>query len=124
MIRLLLFFNIALLAGCTKEKGEKDDQPPVISISSPTNNQVFTGGQTIAINATASDNTKIEELHLNIINSTTNTFYTHEHYAPNAPTYTLSRTITVQGATTYKIIIEANDPTGNHGEQGIRISAN
>lgn len=99
-------------------------QLPVISITSPTNNQVFSAGQTVNINATITDNEKLEEVHLEITNTTTGTFLTHEHYAPDAASYTLSRILTTQAATTYKIKVEAHDANENIAKTEVMIMVN
>lgn len=120
----LLFLIIIALASCKKDKGMADTQLPVITMTSPTNNQVFSAGQTVNITGSVSDNDKIEELHLEITNTTTGVFLTHEHYAPDAASYNLSRTLTTQAATSYKIKIEAHDASDNIAKTEIMISSN
>ena len=55
-----------------------------------------------------SDNDTIEEVHLEITNTTTGAFLGHEHYAPGAASYTLSKPFTMQ-----RVKIEAHDATDN-----------
>lgn len=120
----------SFFSSCNNDKlqerkwGVQDTQLPVISITSPTNNQVFSAGQTVNINATITDNEKLEEVHLEITNTTTGTFLTHEHYAPDAASYTLSRILTTQAATTYKIKVEAHDANENIAKTEVMIMVN
>jgi hypothetical protein len=121
----LLFLVLIMVLSCKRENVEAaDTEMPVITMTSPTNNQVFSAGQTVNIAGTVSDNNKIEELHLEITNTTTGVFLTHEHYAPDAATYNLSRTFITQAATSYKIKIEAHDASDNVAKTEIMISSN
>lgn len=115
---------LLLMAGCTKDKGNTDTTVPIITVTSPTNNQVFSGGQTVNITAAISDDSNIEEVHLEITNTTTGAFITHEHFVPGASTYALARTFTVQAGSAYRIKIEADDAHGNKTEAQVTISAN
>lgn len=122
---LFIGFTACLLfVACKKENESADTQAPVVSIATPTNNQSVTVGQAIPITANMSDNGKISEVHLEIINNTTGAFLTHEHYAPDAATYTLSRTFTPSAAGTYRIKVEAEDSNGNQSQVSVLISAN
>jgi hypothetical protein len=121
----LLPLLLLLFVGCKKDVGPlADTELPTITITSPTANQVFTGGQTISINGVITDNTKLREIHLEITNTTTGAFLTHEHYAPDAAIYTLTKTFTAQASSTYKIKVEAEDPEGNKAETEITVTAN
>jgi hypothetical protein len=121
----LLPLLLLLFVGCKKDVGAPaDTELPTITITSPMANQVFTGGQTISINGVITDNTKLREIHLEITNTTTGAFLTHEHYAPDAAIFTLTKTFTAQASSTYKIKVEAEDPEGNKAETEITVTAN
>src|SRR5215212_415149 len=121
----IVLFSILVLGSCKKDNGkEEDKQLPVITITTPTNNQVFTGGQTVSINATINDNDKLSEVHLEIINTTTGAFITHEHYAPGAASYNLLKSFSVQSSISYKIKIEADDANSNIANAEVLVRAN
>ena len=124
MKRNLLILTLLVLFSCKKEDEIGDSQLPVIMLTTPTNNQSFTAGQNITITGTITDNLKIREFHLEIINTTTGAFLTHEHYAPDAPTYTLSKTFVAQANSTYKIKVEAEDTNGNKAKAEVTVISN
>lgn len=118
----LLLFAVLFFTRCAKEHGEAPDtEAPLVNLTSPANGQTFGVNQNISVTATVSDNKKIEELHLEITNAATGAFFTHEHFAPDGPNYNLSRTFTLT-AGTYKISVEADDPSGNHTEKNVTIT--
>lgn len=120
MLAFLIF-----IFGCTKESGSDPDEiPPVVSITSPSANQVFEGSSKVSIEATISDNTKLGEIHLEILNKATNTLYTHEHFLPTESTYHLSSSFDIPSQTSFEITIEAQDGGGNHTEATVTVSAN
>lgn len=126
-MKKVLFLPLAaclLFAACKKEKAATDTEAPVISLTTPTNNQPVTVAQALPITANVTDNEKISEMHLEIINNTTGAFITHEHYAPEAASYTLSRTFTPPSAATYRIKVEAEDAEGNQAQVTVLVSAN
>ena len=113
------------LEGCKKDAdGQKDTELPKITMTSPTANQVFAVGEAVIIGADITDNTKLREVHLEIINSNTATLLTHEHYVPGGAAYTLARTFTAQAATSYKIIVDAIDDSGNKAKVETTIFVN
>ena len=115
----------ALLFGCKKESGpDPDTTAPVVTITSPTDNQVFEGASTVNIDATITDNMNLEEIHLEILNKATNTLYTHEHFAPDGPSYHLTSSFQIPSQTSFEITIEGVDKSGNHEESSVTISAN
>lgn len=124
MKRNLLILTVAILAGCKKEEKNGDSQMPIIMLTAPTNNQSFTAGQNINITATISDNAVIREVHLEITNTTTGAFLTHEHYAPNAASYTLSKTFVGQANSTYKIKVQAEDGSNNAAKSEVTVISN
>ena len=118
---LALFF----IAGCQKNhETPPDAEKPVIVVSSPTASQVISAAQPVTISAHITDNSKVEEVHLEIINTVTNVTFTHEHFAPGSASYDLLRTITLPSAGNYKIRIEAEDTLRNDSEVEITITAN
>lgn len=118
-------FFLFVLAACKKDHGEAaDTEAPVIKMTSPAPNQVFASGQSLVVNGRITDNTRIEEVHLELTNKTTGALITHEHFVPDSAGYTLARTFTLAPSATYKIKVEAEDTKGNSSEVEINVSAN
>lgn len=124
MKRNLVILTLLALFGCKKEDEPGDSQLPVILLTAPTNNQSFSAGQNITITANITDNLKVRELHLEIINTATGAFLTHEHYAPNAASYALSKTFVAQANSTYKIKVEAEDESSNKAKAEVTVISN
>lgn len=113
-----------LLAACSKNNSGKDNQPPIISFVSPANNQVFTGGQTVTINAALSDNKRVAEVHVHISNNTTGALLVDIHRYPNAANYALNESFTAQSGIQYKIQLLVKDNSANENNASVLISAN
>lgn len=125
MQKLLLFLLLAVVAGCQKNhRTEPDSEAPVIQVIAPTSNQSYTVGQAVTVSAHITDNERIEEVHLEIVNTTTNATYTHEHFAPASAGFDLLRVVNLPVAGTYKIRIEAENTLRNDGEVEIPIRVN
>ena len=124
-MRYLAALLMLFLFSCKKDDAAPaDSQVPVILLTTPSNAQTFASGQTVTIKANISDNQRIREVHLEIINTTTGAFITHEHYAPENGDFLLNRTFTAQASAAYKIKIEAEDMQQNKAKAEINISAN
>src|SRR5688572_11478861 len=110
MKRLFHFFIYSLLLiSCSKSSNEKDQETPVISISSPTTNQVFTAGETIHIRGTISDNQFISQVHIEVNDINTGHEYLLVHIHPNSTVYALDQAFTAGAGIRYKIKITADD---------------
>ena len=124
MRKYIFIIAILIFCGCKKENCEEADaQMPIIKMSSPTNNQTVASGNTIIIDGSITDNNKIESVHLEIINTSTGAFITHEHYAPDGASYLLNKSFVAQSAASYKIKVEALDRKGNKAQTQINISS-
>ena len=72
-----------MIAGCSKNStGEKDNVPPVITIISPSNNQVCTPGQLLNITGTITDDNYIAEVHIHVTDLSTGVKYLDVHIYP------------------------------------------
>jgi VCBS repeat-containing protein len=122
---LVLFLCLPILsASCRKEKG--DVTVPVITLSLPTNNQVYTSGQTVNIKGTLADN-DLHEAKITITNNADggvmNTIYLGVH---GVSTYNMNENWTSVAAAPINatVTVEAADYTGNRSEQKIAIRIN
>jgi PBP1b-binding outer membrane lipoprotein LpoB len=113
-----------LLSGCSKDSTEKDNELPVVTLSSPTSNQVFNAGQNVSITGNISDNKKISEVHVHISNNTTGTLLIDIHHYPATATYTLNETFQTQAGIQYKIQVIAKDNSANENRATVEISSN
>ena len=124
MKQLLSFLIIwILLLSCSKKR-EDDKEVPVVTITSPVNNQVFPVGETIQIQGNISDNQYIKEVHIEINNLATDAEYLHVHIIPGSKTYAINQPLTLQSGISYKIKVSAEDPSANTFSQQINISCN
>lgn len=124
MKNIILVLYVLLFVGCKKEAGNDSDKTaPLIVFASPSNNQLFVGNEAVNIDASISDDSKITEIHLEILNKTTNVLYTHEHFVPDGNTYNLKSSFVIPPATAFEIKIEAVDKNGNNAEATVNVSA-
>lgn len=121
---LLIIFLLALVSCKKEDLAQSDSQSPIIMMTAPSNNQSFAAGQTITITAAISDNNRIKETHLEIINTTTGTFLLHEHHSPDGTNFQINKAFTAQAASAYRIKIEAEDLAGNKAKSEVNIFSN
>ena len=123
-----LFFIIPLIItgfSCSKSNNRETDRVlPVVTISAPLNNQVFTAGQTVNITGTLSDNQQLAEVHVHISNNTTGTLLVDIHRYPLSALYSLNESFTVQSGIEYKILVIAKDNAANENRATVLVSAN
>ncbi len=119
---LLLFLGCVLLVSCSK-KGDDDNEAPVITLTTPSNNQVFSAGE-IRIKGTITDNAYIGQIHVEIYNNDTGVEIAHVHIHPASPSYALDHPVTLQSGIDYKIKIVADDPAANTTSKQVEISCN
>ncbi len=119
-ILLVLIF----IAACSKNTTDKNSQPPVITIVSPLNNQHFNAGDIIHTVANASDNDRVTELHIHVINNATGALLRDIHSYPGQPTGTVQDSFSAEAGVTYKIQIIAKDPAQNLATAQVQVSVN
>ena len=108
MKQYLAYFILLFVAACNDKSDQVDDKElPVIQLTSPTNNQVFTVGQTVNISANITDNGKLSIVHVHISNNGTGQLLVDIHRSPDGSTYSLNETLQVQAGIQYKIQVIA-----------------
>lgn len=123
----LVFIAIIITTGffCSKNNNRETDRVlPVVTISAPLNNQVFSAGQTVNITGTLSDNQQLAEVHVHISNNSTGTLLVDIHRYPLSATYLLNESFLVQGGIEYKIQVIAKDNAANENRATVLVSAN
>ncbi len=113
-----------LFVSCSKNNGGKDSELPAIVIVSPTNNQLFNGGETVTINATLTDNKRIAEVHVHVTNNTSGALLMDIHRYPNSANYALSESFIAQAGIQYKIQLLVKDNSANENNASVLISCN
>lgn len=121
---ILPFISLILLQACSKNEKASDNELPVVTITSPNNNQVFSAGETVTIKGTLSDNQKLTEVHVHISNNSTGTLLIDIHRNPGAATYSLNESFVAQGGINYKIQIIAKDNSANENRSTVEITSN
>ncbi len=123
-----LFFIIPLIItgfSCSKNNNRETDRIlPVVSLSAPLNNQVFTAGQSVNITGTLSDNQQLAEVHVHISNNNTGTLLVDIHRYPLSATYTLNESFSAQSGIEYKIQVIAKDNAANENRATVLVSTN
>ena len=120
-----LLILLVLFTCCSKRpKADKDYDPPVIILTTPTNNQVFTAGQDMMISGLVTDNKYILQLHIEITNLITAEAYLHVHIHPASNVFNFNQSFTVQAGISYKIRVIADDPSANSSAKVIEVFCN
>lgn len=125
MKRTFLFYLLVLLAACSKDNGEPPDNvAPVVTLTTPANNQVFTAGQSITVTGQVTDNKFIKEIHVVITNLGSGVEYQHIHIQPGASSFNYSQSYTAQAGIFYKIEVIADDASGNSSSKSVQVFCN
>jgi len=122
--RLPFLSVMILLTACSKNSTVKDNELPVVTITSPNNNQVFSAGATVNITGALSDNQKLAEVHVHISNNSTGTLLIDIHRYPMAATYNLNESFQTQAGINYKIQVVAKDNSANENRSTVEITSN
>ena len=124
MKNILILVLIFVFVACSKDSSEKDNELPVVTISSPNNNQVFNAGATVTISGTVTDNKKVAELHVHISNNTSGALLIDIHRYPATATYNLNESFQTQSGINYKIQVIAKDNSANENRATVEVSTN
>jgi hypothetical protein len=121
---LAILFLFVTASACSKNSESADKETPVVQLASPSNNQVFSAGDMVSINAAITDNSRIAEIHVHISNNNTAQLLIDIHRYPDAASYALSESFTAQAGISYKIQIIAIDKSANQKNETVTVSAN
>ena len=111
-----------ILGACTKNAD--NSQGPVINVSTPSANQVFSAGQTITVTASITHSSQIHEVKIRVRNDGTGDEILEFKTDVNATSYSFSKSFIGQAGIVYKIEVEASDYAGNETEKEFRVSVN
>jgi Big-like domain-containing protein len=121
-LRISLIF---LLAACSKNSHTSGDvTPPVITITSPLNNEHFAAGEIISTVASATDDNEVTELHIHVINKATGELLRDIHSYPAKTSGTVQDSFAADAGIIYTIQIIAKDPAQNVATAKVEVSSN
>ena len=124
-MKLLLSFLLIVFVSCSKSgNAEKDNELPVIQILSPVDGTSFTAGSAVNINGTITDNKRLVEIHVHILNVVTGQLLIDIHRTPDGSTFSLNESFQVAAATQYRLQVIAKDNSNNENRSTIFISGN
>jgi hypothetical protein len=112
----------AVFTSCSKNNAS-DSQGPVITLSSPSNNQVFTAGQTVIVASAFTDQDMIKQTQIHVVNKSSNADVLHVEDHPGAVSARLTGSFSAVAGITYKIEVEAIDIAGNESKVEIVVTA-
>ena len=105
---------VMLITACSKKaETVNDNTPPVITIISPLNNQHFNAGEIIHTTAEVTDNDRVVELHIHVINTATGILLRDIHSYPGQPSATVEDSFAAETGINYTIKIIAKDAAQN-----------
>ena len=120
-----IIFICLLYFSCNKKStGSNDNTSPVIAITSPVDNQVYSAGDLIPIRATITDEQFIAEIHVHVSNNSTGALLMDVHRYPNGSSMALDEFIIAAAATEYKIQVIARDRGVNEAISTVFVSCN
>ena len=123
----LFFIATLIITGfsCSKSNNRETDRVlPVVTITAPLNNQVFSAGQPVNITGTLSDNQQLAEVHVHISNNNTGTLLVDIHRYPLSANYILNESFSAQSGIEYKIQVIAKDNAANENRATVLVSTN
>ena len=125
MNRTVIILLLIFVAGCSKDPATiNDTTAPVITLNSPSANQVYTPGQSINISGSITDNNYIAEVHIHVSNTNTGALLMDVHLYPAGSTATFNQSLTAVTGVNYKIQVIAKDKAVNEGRSTVDASCN
>jgi hypothetical protein len=110
-MKSLLLLLVCVVGFACSEKENNDKEAPVITLTSPTDNQVVSAGE-LRVKGTVTDNAYISQIHVEVHNAA-NAEVLHVHIHPTSKSYALDQPVTLQAGTNYKIKVIVDDPAAN-----------
>ena len=119
MLKNFPLLALLLLAGCKKS----DTTAPVITITSPDNNQVFAGGETVMLKATITDDQSIHMVHVTVLDNFTAGHVVHSEEHTDSKSYEVVESFLAIAGRSYTIDVEATDHGDNITTKQLTVSA-
>jgi hypothetical protein len=109
---LFAFLTVAVMTSCDK----KDENPPIITITSPADNTILAKGASFTVKGTVTDDTKLKEIKIG--NSFSITTFNSPKRHELDETFTISAN---QEAGNVKLDVTATDDAGNSSVKSINL---
>jgi hypothetical protein len=118
--------SLAILAcilslSCQRKIG--DFNPPIITITSPEDESIFSSGGAVIVRASITDDIRISEVHLDVLNVNLNQKVFSFTASPKELAYELEQQFTTTFRTRYEIAVEAEDLDGNVHREKVYVSS-
>ena len=118
--------SLAILAcilslSCQRKIG--DFNPPIITFISPEDESIFSSGGTVIVRASITDDIRISEVHLDVMNVNLNQKVFSFTASPKELVYELEQRFTTTFRTRYEIAVEAEDLDGNVHREKVYVSS-
>ena len=133
----MLFLAGVIMISCRKVGSESEENPnaidqnddvfPVISVSKPTANQVYTSGDSIIVEGKVTDDKKMYKGKVEIKNDANNFVMAYNYYETHflqAINFRLAYKAVVTSSTDYNILIEFRDHGDNISTATIKVKVN
>ncbi|MCX8019984.1 MAG: hypothetical protein N2747_05775 [Chitinophagaceae bacterium] len=124
MNRVTVLFTLLFFISCSKSKDNRDTRPPVVTIQSPQNGQVFGPDTLFEIKGLAEDNESLGIIHIHVINKNTGALLLDVHIYPSSKNAAFSQKLISQSGINYKIQVLARDREANEGSASAEVSCN
>lgn len=124
---IIPYFLVAIITlfSCNNKDAVSNDQvSPVITMSQPANNQVFSAGDMVQIHGIITDDQFIAELHIHVSDNNTGALLMDIHRYPAGASFTLNEFFVASSGIQYKIQIIARDRGVNEAVQTIMVICN
>ena len=119
-ITLCIICSTMLITGCKK----KENQAPIISITSPSNGQVFNLGATVNINGIATDDNALHEAAIVLTNHMGDTVLADFPTVHSAKSYTVAYNVTVVDSGQHHLQVIFTDHDNAQTEESIIFNVN
>lgn len=122
---LIIMVAALCLVSCSKGSDDNDDrESPLVTLTSLTDEQVFTSPQLIRISGSVTDNKYIREIHLEISDLDTGEEYLHVHIHPASSFYNYDQPYQLAAGKAYRIRVIADDASSNSSLKAVNIRCN
>lgn len=116
---------VILLSACSKGSDRKTDRDaPVVTITTPVNDQSFPVGSTMNVTGAVTHAGKIVQVHIHFSSLTSGQLLLDVHRYPGTENYTLAESIQIPSTGEFRLQVIARDNAGNEGRKTVVVNGN